>query len=313
MLLRGLYSFGCMVFGDTSIANVVSPRFFMYSEDKCISLIEEITELCLYDKAQKRFVQEQKGNEFFLLCDEISELYKSEKEFYQKMFVEPFIMQYPFLKSCSSSFLNVIGKEKKETYHSLYLQYIFSEKNQLGYSILLDFCNMFGFHLKEMQTFEKGSYEVNVEYSTKRQRKKSWSWRRMDLLIKDKSDKWLIVIENKIDSNVRQENGSQLKAYQDFCNSHRRFSKIENRNKLYVLLSYKDNRTDADEYGWKYMDYYVLFKLLLKYAERDGIIKDYLRTLYSILFSEFPISDDCNTENLSRCSLFCKRVIFKCS
>ena len=68
----------------------------MFSEDKCISLIEEITELCLYDKAQKRFVQEQKGNEFFLLCDEINELYKREKEFYQKIFVEPFIMQYPF-------------------------------------------------------------------------------------------------------------------------------------------------------------------------------------------------------------------------
>lgn len=40
MLMRGLYSFGCMVFGDTSIADVVSPRFFM--EERWIPKIKEV-------------------------------------------------------------------------------------------------------------------------------------------------------------------------------------------------------------------------------------------------------------------------------
>ena len=89
----------------------------------------------------------------------------------------------------------------------------------------------------------------------------------MDLFIKDDKNKWLVVVENKIDSNIRVEKGSQLDAYSEFCKRN-----YPEYNKLYILLSYReDNFKDIEnskkESEWLPMNYYSVFLSLIHISE----------------------------------------------
>lgn len=130
----------------------------------------------------------------------------------------------------------------------------------------------------------------------------------MDLLIKDDKNKWLIVIENKIDSKIRTKKGNQLDVYSEFC--EREYSKY---SKLYILLSYReDNFRDTENREWWYpLNYYSVFNVLLKHAAEDPFIKEYLRTLYFLLFPDIRISNEHRFLSLYDCCLFINRVISK--
>ena len=162
-----------------------------------------------------------------------------------------------------------------------------------------------------VRIIKQNTYTVESEFSTKQQRKQSISLRRMDLFIKDEKNKWLIVIENKIDSKIRVEKGSQLDAYSEFCKRN-----YPQYNKLYILLSYReDNFKDIEnskkESEWLPMNYYSVFNVLLKYAEEDNFIKEYLKILYFLLFPNIQILNVHRSSSLFRCWLFINRVILK--
>lgn len=274
----------------------------MSNTDKYISLLNEVVELYSAKKQEEEIVRIKRENDFFALCDELCLLYDESVKSLLDNYISPFLREYSFLNT--PSLLSVASKKEKETYHSMYLHYVFSEKTAVGSSVFFDFCNMIGCETEKMPTIKQKLYEVKAEFSTGKQRKRSISQRRFDLLVTDNENQWLVLIENKINSNVGLRNGHQLKAYQDICDLY------EISNKTYVLLSYKEsNRKEADAFGWIYVDYYSLFYLLLKYAEKDGIIKDYLKTLYSLLFPDVQISYDYDNGSLYRCWLFCKRII----
>lgn len=295
---RGLYSFIYVVFGDTLDVNVVSSRFFMPNINDYILLIDEISKL--YSDKKKR-----RENDFFIFCRELELLYPTAIKSLSQKYIIPFLEQFPFLTS--PSYLQaVLHRERKETDHSLFLKYVLSQC-KCGSSILLDFCNIIECQSEWINAIKQNTYTVESEFSTKQQRKQSISLRRMDLFIKDEKNKWLIVIENKIDSKIRVEKGSQLDAYSDFCKRN-----YPQYNKLYILLSYReDNFKDIKNTEWLSMNYYSVFNILLKYVSENDFIKEYLRTLYCLLFPNIQVPNVHYSFSLYRYLLFINRVSLK--
>ena len=276
--------------------------FFMPNINDYILLIDEISKL--YSDKKKR-----RENDFFIFCKELELLYPTAIKSLSQKYIIPFLEQFPFLTS--PFYLQaVLHRERKETDHSLFLKYVLSQC-KCGSSILLDFCNIIGCQSEWINAIKQNTYTVESEFSTKQQRKQSISLRRMDLFIKDEKNKWLIVIENKIDSKIRVEKGSQLDAYSEFCKRN-----YPQYNKLYILLSYReDNFKDIEnskkESEWLPMNYYSVFNVLLKYAEEDNFIKEYLKILYFLLFPNIQILNVHRSSSLFRCWLFIYRVILK--
>lgn len=295
---RGLYSFIYVVFGDTLDVNVVSSRFFMPNINDYILLIDEISKL--YSDKKKR-----RENDFFIFCRELELLYPTAIKSLSQKYIIPFLEQFPFLTS--PSYLQaVLHRERKETDHSLFLKYVLSQC-KCGSSILLDFCNIIGCQSEWINAIKQNTYTVESEFSTKQQRKQSISLRRMDLFIKDEKNKWLIVIENKIDSKIRVEKGNQLDVYKEYC--ERKYPQYD---RLYILLSYREsNFKDIKKRGWKQLHYYSVFNILLQYVEKDDFIKEYLRTLYCLLFPNIQIANGYRASSLFCCWLFINRVILK--
>ena len=267
-----------------------------------ILLIDEISKL--YSDKKKR-----RENDFFIFCKELELLYPTAIKSLSQKYIIPFLEQFPFLTS--PFYLQaVLHRERKETDHSLFLKYVLSQC-KCGSSILLDFCNIIGCQSEWINAIKQNTYTVESEFSTKQQRKQSISLRRMDLFIKDDKNKWLVVVENKIDSNIRVEKGSQLDAYSEFCKRN-----YPEYNKLYILLSYReDNFKDIEnskkESEWLPMNYYSVFNVLLKYAEEDDFIKEYLKILYFLLFPNIQILNVHRSSSLFRYQLFIDRVILK--
>lgn len=267
-----------------------------------ILLIDEISKL--YSDKKKR-----RENDFFIFCKELELLYPTTIKSLSQKYIIPFLEQFPFL-TFPSYLQAVLHRERKETDHSLFLKYVLSQC-KCGSSILLDFCNIIGCQSEWINAIKQNTYTVESEFSTKQQRKQSISLRRMDLFIKDEKNKWLIVIENKIDSKIRVEKGSQLDAYSEFCKRN-----YPQYNKLYILLSYReDNFKDIEnskkESEWLPMNYYSVFNVLLKYAEEDDFIKEYLNILYFLLFPNIQILNVHCSSSLFRRWLLINRVILK--
>ena len=258
-----------------------------------ILLIDEISKL--YSDKKKR-----RENDFFIFCKELELLYPTAIKSLSQKYIIPFLEQFPFLTS--PFYLQaVLHRERKETDHSLFLKYVLSQC-KCGSSILLDFCNIIGCQSEWINAIKQNTYTVESEFSTKQQRKQSISLRRMDLFIND---------EKNIDSKIRVEKGSQLDAYSEFCKRN-----YPQYNKLYILLSYReDNFKDIEnskkESEWLPMNYYSVFNVLLKYAEEDDFIKEYLNILYFLLFPNIQILNVHCSSSLFRCWLFINRVILK--
>ena len=173
-----------------------------------ILLIDEISKL-YSDKKKLR------EDDFFIFCKDLELLYPKVIKSLSQKYIIPFLEQHLFLTS--PSYLQVVlHRERKETDHSLFLKYVLSQC-KCGCSVLMDICNIIGCQPEWANKIEQDAYIVESEFSTKQQRKQSISLRRMDLFIRDDKNKWLIVIENKIDSKIRVEKGSQLDAYSEFC------------------------------------------------------------------------------------------------
>lgn len=225
----------------------------MADEEKYTKLIDEIKILYTEHLNKQNILRLDREKKFSIFCNELQDLYEQEKEKIYDVYVRPFVNQYSFLQEASS--LEVIGKLKYETYHSLFLKYIWSCQNPFGAQILKDFLITIGQEKKWLNTLFCRNYEGCIEERTKALRKGN-DKKRIDLLFVDKKNEWCIVIENKIDSEVHY-SGSQKRSQLDSYYSHCEKTYM-GYNKLYILLSYNNKNTSHVKGNWIYADYYTV-------------------------------------------------------
>ena len=147
--------------------------------------------------------------------------------------------------------------------------------------ILHYFLKSIGVETSWLESVLNQQYTIEEEHTILNQRYKSWNGKRIDLLICDDVNKWLIVVENKVLSSVHNstESKSQLDIYHCYCENNKRWDGYD---KVYVLLHYKDR---IDNYkDWVSANYINLFSAILANKSEDCVVEDNLRTLYSILF-----------------------------
>lgn len=251
----------------------------MVDDEKYILLIDEIKRLYIDHVGVQENLCVEKEKKFSKFCDELHALYEVEKENIFNGYIKPFINEYSFIEDTSS--LQVINKLHYETYHSLFLKYILDSQNSFGHEVLREFLSNVADNKNWFENLSLCTYNVHEEVSTKGL-KNGNNKKRIDLLFVDDKNKWCIVIENKIDSEVHYHGDnkrSQLDFYYDYC--ERTYKDYE---KLYILLSYNEKNSSHKRTGWEYADYYDVFKSLLKHHSKDALVNDYLKTVFKLLF-----------------------------
>lgn len=281
----------------------------MINTNSYILLIEEFH--CLYLQERKKWEKEQKMYEhrFSAFCEELYSLYQIEKKNVCNQCIIPFISKNLFLGEVSS--LSIINKLNFETFHSQFLKYLWNSQTELGNIAFLNFLEEIGVNDCWLNTLKQNLYRVECEHLTGKQRKRDLNRKRIDLLFIDEVNKWVVVIENKIDSKVHSDlksNRSQLDIYHDYC--ERRF---QDYHKVYILLSYNKNnsRYAENSNSWLYADYYHVFKSLLNYSSQNDIVRDYLKTLFFLLFPNIKLNKDYVNCSLYRSTLFFYHIISK--
>lgn len=212
-------------------------------------------------------------------CDELRSLYTQELDFIYNRCAD-FQNKYSFLQA--QSVLSVIDKIWMEDYHSKLIKYVWEHEN--GGEILTHFLKTIGVEGEWLGSVQQQHYRVETEHTIKNQKRKSWNGKRIDLLICDDVNKWLVVIENKVLSSVRYSTPTktQLEVYRGYCEGNREW---DGYSKVYILLDYKECGQGD---GWNLATYMDVFISILKNKTDDNVVEDYLRTLYSMLS---PISD----------------------
>lgn len=279
-------------------------------ENTCLQLIKE---LCiLYSQREKELKFAQQEKEFLqrekqleqraqeILCfnflDNLHHLYQQEKERLYNQYIYPFLEKYSFLNK--ENILGILKKEGEENFHSCFLAKFWDCRFVSGRAALTDFLKMVNIETEWYNLIETSSYTIETEHATGKHRKHDLCKKRIDLLIKDDEHKWLICIENKINSKVHADKKSgrdQLEIYEDY--SKRTYPDYK---QLYILLSHVNNKYYAQKRAeWQYMDYYAVMKSLLKYSESHEIIQDYLKVLYSLLFHHKQFDSQLYNESTS--------------
>lgn len=273
-----------------------------------ITLIDQLSLLYQEEKEKREILRKEKENSFSTLCEDLLFLYNEEKTRTYNEYIEPFVYKYSFLKE--KSFLGVTEKKlNKEAYHSLLLKYLWNSKTEFGNKIFRRFLEEIGIKDNWLDLIEFNLYSIKDEHNTKTQRKKDLNRKRIDLLFVDSTNKWLVVIENKVDSSVhndKQSNRSQLEIYRDYCERE-----FRDYHKKYILLSFTETNKNHLESEWIYADYYQLFRSLFPFRLNDVFLQDYLKVLFSMLFPEMKWEDDFENMSLYRCMLFYNNVISK--
>ena len=255
------------------------------------SLIEDLKFLVQQESRQRQEHQKYLETSLSSFIEEIKPLYQEEK---QRLFEEIslFRQNYAFLKS--ESILEYLNKEK-ETNHSKVLACIWKNNPQ----ILCDFIESIPRLSVSEQLREwilEGNYQVETEQN------------HTDILITDNQKRYCIVVENKINSPVsyHKEGKLQLDSYYKYVN------KIMPRTavKLCILLSHRNNRKYTVRNDWYYADYFcVCHSLINNYSEG---IKDYLISVYSLLFPNKETGDNINEESsIVEMSRFYQEIITK--
>ncbi|WP_101688589.1 PD-(D/E)XK nuclease family protein [Dysgonomonas massiliensis] len=260
----------------------------MLQEEQFIILINKLKNLSK-EKLNQTIQQRQSLEDFFLKSIEtFNTLYEIEQKRLNEKYVEPFAKEYSFLEQ--KSVLQVIRKHHWETFHSLLLKHLWQQPRLL-YSFI-DRINRIENKELILQQIILDNYKIEVEHPIKNKKTEKVE-RFIDLLITDNNKKWLIVIENKIYSEVSKNKsgkGTQLSSYYNYIKNDSHFKSFD--NKIYILLSHCDN-TKYTNNEWIYTDYYNVFSSMLRNNDADNAIQlDYLKTLYQLLFNDRSISSD---------------------
>jgi len=275
----------------------------MIDNEKYILLVDEIKRLQIdYVKVQESLCIEQE-KKFSELCDELHRLYEVETESIFNKYISPFINEYSFIENPSS--LQIINKLHCETYHSLFFKYILDSQNVFGHEVLKEFLSDVTDNKSWIENISRRNYNIYREEPTKGL-KNGNDKKRIDLLVVDDKNKWCIVIENKINSEVHYRNKySQLDPYYSYCEK-----RYKGYDKIYILLSYNTKNQNYVKGDWIYVNYYRVFKSLLKYYSKDSLIRDYLKTLFKLLFPNETM-DFYKKISMYRGMQFYKNIILK--
>lgn len=170
----------------------------------------------------------------------------------------------------------------RENTHSNILKYLYDYNftNTEGIEALyLLLNNTKGKKIKNLKAklFSK-KYKIEREFHTGKGR--------IDLLIKDDINKFIIVIENKVYAGIAEKDfdeeknvtATQLDLYKNYFTNK---DKYENYDKVFILLSYKDIEEFEDNL-FELVNYDTLFKILNQVNFQDTIAKDYLILLYGL-------------------------------
>lgn len=184
---------------------------------------------------------------------------------------------------------SVLKSEKKEKVHSDILAYFLNpnENHNIGDKFLKSFIheiaqkNEVNMDILEIYNLDYNSFEVFTEIVNN-----------IDIFLINKKDKFIIVIENKIDSDVHDSNYnnkivSQLEKYKDFVDKeYSDYKKI-----LYLLLS--PNGKNTNENGWDSLSYSTIlyvFETILKEDISERV--KFLMKNYEELLKTRIITDD---------------------
>jgi len=269
----------------------------MATEEINVQLIGEIKKLYVEEDKRKLHRQNCLESSFFSFMEDIKPLYQEEKQRLLEK-ISLFRQKYPFLKDEST--LEILNKEK-ETSHSKLLARIWKDDQH----VLCDFIQSIPKLSVSEQLKEwilEGNYKVETE-------KQTIGNKYIDILITDNQERYGIAVENKINSSVSlHERGElQLDSYYEHIN------KImpEDAIKLCILLSHRNNIKYTWRNDWYYADYLCVFQSLIKnYSEGKHILKDYLITVFSLLFPNKEIGENINEESsVVEMSLFYQKII----
>lgn len=248
----------------------------MTKEEQFIYLVEDLKNLTDEIKRKKLIKQQQLEFQFSMFCDNLNPLFIAEQKRINEKYIQPFVRNNLFLKD--KSLLEIIKKYDWETFHSLILKYIWENPKYLQSFISKiedtpDKRNI-------LSLIAEDNYFIKEEHPTNNNK-------RIDLLITDHSGRWLIAIENKINSEVGK---NQLDNYSRYLDTDKSFTAFT--YKIYILLSFRNNRKYIEKNDWLYADYYKVFSSILENKPTDPIVTDYLKTLYLLIFDGRHIGED---------------------
>lgn len=261
-----------------------------------LQLIGELILLYEQEKREQEILLAGKRNSYPIFLDELLTLYRTEKERLYNRYMKPFMDEYSFL--CKKSSLDILKRVQDENFHSRFLKEIWEEIP----AAMFEFFKLAGITDEWLETIHDCHYDITVEYHTRSCRKKDLCNKRIDLIIEDPVNHWMIAIENKIFSHVHSNSKSgrdQLEIYADYCRR-----KFPTYGRKHILLSHCDNETYALKNDWAYVDYYTVMKSLLKYGKENGVVRDYLQTLYSLLFNGEQFDTQTYHEETSLCQYY---------
>lgn len=261
-----------------------------------LQLIEELIFLHEQEKREQEILLERERRSYFDFLDELHTTHRCEKERFYNGYMKPFMNEYSFL--CKKSSPDILKRVQDENFHSRFLKEIWEEIP----AAMFEFFKLAGITDEWLETIHDCHYDITVEYHTRSSRKKDLCNKRVDLLVEDPVNRWVIAIENKIFSHVHSDSKSgrnQLEIYADHC--QRNFPDYKKRH---ILLSHCDNETYALKNNWAYADYYTVMKSLLKYGKENGVARDYLQTLYSLLFNGEQFDTRTYHEGTSLCQYY---------
>ncbi len=169
----------------------------------------------------------------------------------------------------------------RENTHSNILKYIFDYGNTGNYGIhsLCKLIRDIDSNSSIIQNIIKKQYKILREFNVGNGR--------IDILIIDSINKFVIVVENKVLADIAEKefdleknvSRTQLDNYFQYFKNNEIFNSYE---KLFILLSYK-NFEGFDNTYFKYLNYKSLYNCLIVENTDDSIVKDYLILLKKLL------------------------------
>lgn len=209
-----------------------------------------------------------------------NEVFKQRRDEAKKMFEEK-------KDTIKISSFELMEHDFRENSHTNILQYLFDFRfsGKLGATILKSVINSIEKPIAKKIT----SSIENCTYSTERESPTKDG--RIDLLIVDDLEKFVIVIENKILSNIIKKNGEndfeakenqQIVTKTQLTNYKQHVSKkYSDYNTLFILLSYTSQDILDDDFV--FLNYEFLYEVLKKIEFYDNVLFEYKLLLESLL------------------------------
>lgn len=229
------------------------------------------------DKEQRILAEASLVNSQLDALAKIKALYPHEVDKNYNRYVAPFLDRYAFLKRPSC--LAIIKKHAYEPAHTLYLAHLF-ESNKAILSALIKSAECLSGKDELLQHIQASeTYQVKAEEQIKDCGK--ITGRIPDLTITDERNRWVLIIENKIESRFSDGRigKNQIDDYRIYA--ERTFPAYD---RYYLTVSYSDcNRKDALDNQWGYCDYCSVFNAIIQCEPLDRIAEDYLSALMQLL------------------------------